>query len=106
MAIENLEFFSKFATLARVVVLPVPLIPTNTRINGSPVSFLAFIRETRSIVPAASKDSLMNCIRLCLTKFSMLFLSTFVPINFSFRLSLMESITSVATSDSSKLISS
>ena len=47
----------------------------------------------------------MYSIKLCLTKFCMFFFSTREPIIFSFRLSLIESITSVATSDSSKLIS-
>ena len=41
IAKENFEFFSKFAIFASDVVFPVPLIPTNTMINGSPVSYLA-----------------------------------------------------------------
>jgi hypothetical protein len=41
IAKENFEFFNKFATFASDVVFPVPLIPTNTMINGSLVSFLA-----------------------------------------------------------------
>ena len=60
IARENFEFFSKLAIFASDVVFPVPLIPTKTMINGSPVSFFSCIRDIKSILPALSKVSVMN----------------------------------------------
>ncbi len=86
--------------MARVVVLPVPLIPTNKIMHGSFVAFLELILVKRSTVPASSKSADMLPIRLSLMNFSIWLLSTDVPVSVFFRSDLMESITSVATSDS------
>ena len=73
---------------------------------GSPVSFFFEIFSKRSIVPAPSKRPDIISMRLVLTKFSISCLSTLVPMSFSFNSDLIESITSVATSDSKRDISS
>ena len=52
---ENFDFCNKFAIFARVVVFPVPLIPTNSIMYGSEVSFFAEILEIKSILPIESK---------------------------------------------------
>ena len=94
-----------YATLAKDVVFPVPLIPTNKIRKGCPCFFFSFIFSKRSICPTASNIAEIFEIKLSLTNFSTSFRSTFEPINFSCKLDLMESITSVATSDSKSAIS-
>ena len=93
------------ATLASDVVFPVPLMPRNKIKNGCPCSFFSLIFAKRSISPALSKCVEILEIRLSLTNFSISFLSTLEPISFSFKSFLIESITSVATSDSKRAIS-
>ena len=94
-----------YASFAREVVFPVPLIPTNRIKNGCPLLFFAFINSKRSIFPALSKREEMLAIRLFLTNCSISFLATLEPTNLFFKSVFMESITSLATSDSSKDIS-
>ena len=94
------------AILASVVVLPVPLIPTNNMRNGLPWIFFALIKLIRSTVPAASNSEDMLEIMLLLTNFSISFLSTLEPISLPFKSDFIESTTSLATSDSNKEISS
>ena len=94
-----------YAILAKEVVFPVPLIPTNKIKKGCPCFFFSLIFSKRSIFPAVSNSIEILEIKLSLTNFSISFLSTFEPINFDFKSDLIESITSVATSDSKRAIS-
>ena len=103
------EYFfscSNDASFAKEVVFPVPLIPTNTIKNGCSFFFFSSIFSKISISPTLSNRLEIIEIRLSLTNFSISFLSTLEPINFSFKSALIESITSPATSDSSREISS
>ena len=87
------------------MVFPVPLIPTNKIKNGCPCFFFSSICPNRSIFPTASNIAEILEIKLSLTNFSISFLATLEPINFSFKSDFIESITSVATSDSKRAIS-
>ncbi len=107
-AATTTEYFAccnRCATFAKEVVFPVPLIPTNKIKKGFPCFFFSLIFANKSYVPAVSNNAEMLEIRLSLTNFSISFLSTLEPINFSLRSALIESITSVATSDSKRDIS-
>ena len=103
---EYCASFNIYATLANEVVFPVPLIPTNKIKKGWPCFFFSLIFSKRSYSPASSNNLDIDEIKLSFTNFSISFLSTFEPINFSLRSDFIESITSVATSDSNKEISS
>jgi len=56
--IENFEFIKRYASLASVVVFPVPLIPTNSIRYGSPEFFLSEIFDLMSIFPTESNRPL------------------------------------------------
>ena len=108
-AATTTEYFaceSICATLAKEVVFPVPLIPTNKIKKGWPVFFFSLILSNKSIFPASSNKEEMLEIKLSLTNFSISFFATLEPINRSFKSDLIESITSLATSDSINAISS
>ena len=83
-----------------------PLIPTKTIKKGWFCLFFSSIFSKISILPALSNKLEILEIKLSLTNFSISFLSILEPINFSFKLELMESITSPATSDSKRETSS
>ena len=94
------------ANFASVVVFPVPFIPTNKITYGSCNFFFALIFSKISILPVASNKTEILSIRLFFTNDSISCLSTLVPIRLFLRSDLRESMTSVATSDSSNEISS
>ena len=103
---EYFDFCSMCATFASDVVLPVPLMPTNNMRNGSPFSFFSLILPKRSTRPAESNSDDMLDIRLDLMVSCMADFSTFVPMRSLFRSAFIESMTSLATSDSKSDISS
>ena len=103
---EYFDCCSMCATFASVVVFPVPLIPTNRIRNGSPDAFFLLIISKRSTRPAESKSDDMLEIRLDFMASVILDFSTLEPIRSFFRSAFIESITSLATSDSRRAISS
>ena len=103
---EILFFCKRLAILAIVVVFPVPFIPTNKIMHGSCKSVFDFMFDNMSTIPASSNIPEILSIRLFLTKSSISFLFTVLPTNFVFRSDFISSITSIATSDSKREISS
>ena len=96
-----------WATFARLVVLPVPLIPTKTTTYGpAPDSFLEAIRPGRSTVPASSNIDDISPDRLAETNSETCLRAMVAPTSLPFRSALTASMTSTATSDSSRDISS
>ena len=107
MATENFACRSMWATLARLVVFPVPLIPTNaiTYGSGPPASFLAAIRPSRSIVPASSNIEDIRPDRLAETNSATCLRPILAPASLPLRSARIASMTSTATSDSSSDVS-
>ena len=103
---EILFFCKRLAILATVVVFPVPLIPTNRIRYGSCGSVFDFMFDSMSTDPASSNMLEIFSVRLFLTKSSISFLLTLLPTSFVLRSDFILSITSVATSDSKREISS
>ena len=89
-----------------VVVFPVPLIPTNRIRYGSCGSVFDFMPDNISTEPASSNMLEILSIRLFCIKPSISFLLTLLPTSFAPRSDFISSITSVATSDSKREISS
>ena len=103
---EILFFCKRFAILAIVVVFPVPFIPTNKIMHGSCGSVFDFMFDNISTDPASSNIPEIISIKLFLTKSAISFLFTVLPTRFAFRSDFILSITSIATSDSKREISS
>ena len=91
--------FRRCANFARVVVLPVPLIPRKTIRYGSPLAFFSRMRSKTSMVPVPSNMDEMDWIRAVFTNSPTSFLLTEMPVSRSLRSALISSTTSRATSD-------
>ena len=91
--------FRRCANFAKVVVLPVPLIPRKMMRYGSPRVFFSCMRSKTSMVPVPSNRDEMDWIRAVFTNSPTSFLLTEMPVSRFLRSALISSTTSRATSD-------